>query len=240
MDIVTSRSGHSTGPPRAWLPRWPRRSATTGSPSESGACASGRVPSTWHIGDAHCWRAWNRLRLRALDEAEADAAQALTLLANTHAFTVAGAIALERRALDEARGRLARAREMDRDNCQALWLLGLVEIEDRGWEPAADAFRAAAACYGDEATREERDRLAAAANTAIPADVRERWTVRHERARDEALLQRARSSFNAAQALVQLGRSSEAREALAPALGHPAMREKAQALFAKLLQQARR
>lgn len=189
---------------------------------------------TWHIGDAHYWRAWNQLRLRALDDAEADIARALTLLSHTQAYALGGQIALERRELLLARTRLVRAREIDRGNCQAAWLLGLVEVEAREWEPAAQAFAAGTTCYAGEAAREARDAAAAEAQASWPEDVRAARVAGHRRAHAEAALQEARSAFNAAQAFLQLGRSGDARAVLPPALAHPDMREKAEALAAKL------
>ncbi len=188
---------------------------------------------TWHLGDAYYWRAWNRLRLRALDDAEADAARALTLLANTSVYALAGTIAFERHELEVSRERLERAREIDESNCQAAWVLGLVEVEERLWEPAAAAFIAAVACYRDEAAHVARE-LAAVSARALPDEMLTRQVDQHRRAHEEALVQEARAAFNAAQALVQLGRHEEAREQLPPAIAHPVMREKAEALLTSL------
>ena len=84
---------------------------------------------TWHMGDAYYWRAWNRYHLKEYETAWADVENATKGLANARVYMLAGLIAYERKELPTAIQRFDRAYEMDSSACDALWMSGLVSID---------------------------------------------------------------------------------------------------------------
>jgi tetratricopeptide (TPR) repeat protein len=184
---------------------------------------------TWHIGDAHYWRAWNRYHLKALEPAWADAELAIGLMVNTSAYTLSGLIAYGRKERDTALDRFTRAFDLDNDNCDAALYAGLVHAERHEWRQASPRFSVATTCFTSavERDRTELDRLAASERHPEDKDP--------EMARLRASIEAnerhaAQSAYNAALACVQMGETHAALSHLERARRHPAMTEKADAL----------
>ena len=88
---------------------------------------------TWHIGDAYYWRAWNQYNLKALEPAWSDVEIAIKMLSTTNVYMLAGLIAYDRKDLPTAVLRFDRAFELDVTNCDAVWMGGLVRVDQEDW-----------------------------------------------------------------------------------------------------------
>ncbi len=184
----------------------------------------------YHMGEAHYWRSWNRLRSGQLDEAWADSEQALKLLYGTDAFTLSGLVALARGETAVAAERFQKAVGMDGENCLARTQLGVSLARGGDAAAAAGAFDAAVMCHVSEADarRKELEDLRQRGD-ASAAHLR---SVEHAIA--EALQAEAETALQSARAWAATGNPTRALTALAPALRHPATRTEAEALAARL------
>ncbi len=184
---------------------------------------------TFLVGDARYWRGWNHYQLGSLAAAEADAEQALRLMSNTNAFTLAGVVKYELTKLDESEERLTRAREMDSANCQAIWYLGLVHTARRDWVAGASDFTTAVSCY-TQAAATARAELEALDRSTGPPETRASARAEHEATMKSSELRAAQSAYNAAHCLVRTGNPSGALHYLAIAADHPGMKAQAERL----------
>lgn len=188
---------------------------------------------TFLIGDARYWRAWNHYQLGSLAAAEADAEQALRLMSNTNAYTLAGVVKYDLKKLDEAEERLTRAREMDSANCQAVWYLGLVHTARPDWAAGASDFATAVSCY-TQAAATARAELEALDQSIDPPETRAAARAEHEATIESSELRASQSAYNAAHCLVRTGNRSRAINYLAIAAEHPGMKAQAERLRASL------
>jgi tetratricopeptide (TPR) repeat protein len=186
---------------------------------------------TWHVGDAHYWRAWNRYHLYALESAWSDVEAARRLLMNSSVHTLAGFIAYARKELDLAIERFEQAVAMDRTNCDARWTAALVRVDQQAWSAAAASFSEATGCFGSAAAElraQIRDMELAIHDPA--AATRLRRVAQNELETSEH--RQAQAAFNAAENYVRVGRTTPAIEHLSIAAEHPLLRQKARALRA--------
>ncbi len=183
---------------------------------------------TWHVGEAFYWRAWNAYQTRRLEPAWADVQQALRLLANTSVYALAGSIAYARRELDTASGHFDRAFEIDPSNCLAVWSAGLVHVDKIAWQPAADRFSKATACFAT-AARSARAELAALDQTALEPAIKARISSARKRAESADELG-GQAALHAAQCFLHTNQKSLALTYVELAARHPSTRDKAEAL----------
>lgn len=193
---------------------------------------------TWHIGDAYYWRAWNYYNLKNLEPAWQDVEKAITLLSNTGVYMLAGLIEYGRVNLPMAVQRFDRSFEIDQSNCDAVWMSGLVNVDQQAWAPASPKFSTAMTCFVKAATRaqEDRDRLEAAiARRGQPPTARQiKQRETHTRAKATAEERSAQAAFNAAQGYALMGQKGAALTHVDFAAAHPRMKEKAEALRAAI------
>jgi tetratricopeptide (TPR) repeat protein len=188
---------------------------------------------TFLLGDARYWRAWNYYQLADLAAAEADAEQALLLMSNTNAYTLAGVVKFDLKRLDDAESRLRRAWEMDSANCQAIWYLGLVHTSRADWEAGATDFATAVSCF-TQAAATARAELAALDRSTDPPETRAAAAAEHQVTIKSSELRAAQSAYNAGQCLARTGNRAGALNYLAIAAEHPEMKEQAERLRASL------
>ncbi|HJU42053.1 MAG TPA: hypothetical protein VJ691_04530 [Vicinamibacterales bacterium] len=189
---------------------------------------------TWHLGDAYYWRAWNRYHLKEIEQAWVDVETATRGLSNSRVFTLAGLIAYARKELPTAVDRFDTAFKVDPSACDAVWMSGLVNIDQELLAPAAPKFARAVTCFisAAAALRGDRARIEkAVATRGTPATDREtRRMERLQRDADNADERAAQSAFNAAQCYARTGERGLAINFIDVAIGHPRMKEKAEAL----------
>jgi tetratricopeptide (TPR) repeat protein len=189
---------------------------------------------TWHIGDAYYWRAWNRYHLKEYETAWADVENALKGVSNSRVYMLAGLIAYARTELPTAVDRFDRAFQIDPTACDAVWMSGLVNIDQQQLASAAPKFTRAMTCFISSAAalRQNLARLEEQiATRGTPASARDtRQMDRLRRDADNADERSAQSAFNAAQCYARTGDRGLAINLVDVAIGHPRMREKAEAL----------
>jgi tetratricopeptide (TPR) repeat protein len=193
---------------------------------------------TWHIGDAYYWRAWNRYYLKEYEPAWADVERAIRGLSNSRVYMLAGLIAYARTDLPTAVQRFDRAYEIDSSACDAVWMSGLVSIDQEQLAIAAPKFTRGMSCFISSAAALRQDlarRERQIAARATPATDREtRQLDRLKRDAENADERSAQSAFNAAQCYARTGDRGMALNLVDVAIGHPRMREKAEALKAAI------
>ena len=193
---------------------------------------------TWHIGDAHYWRAWNYYNLKNYEPAWQDVEKALTLLSNSSVYMLAGLIEYARVNLPMAIQRFDRSFEIDGTNCDAVWMSGLVNVDQQAWAPASPKFSKAMSCFVTAAARAkgDLDRLEALIEgrgdppTTRQLKQRESYQKQIATADERA----AQAAFNAAQGYGRLGQRGPALTHVDLAVAHPKMKEKAEALKAAI------
>ena len=191
---------------------------------------------TWHIADANYWRAWNRYHLKEYESAWADVENATRGLSNTRVYLLAGLIAYSRKELPTAVDRFDTAFKMDPRACDAVWMSGLVSIDQDELAVAGPKFTRSMTCFVSAASglREERARLdMAIQKRGTPANARDQRNLdRLQRDADTADLKSAQSAFNGAQCYARTGGKGLALNLIDVAIAHPGMSEKAIALKA--------
>ena len=166
---------------------------------------------TWHIADANYWRAWNRYHLKEYDAAWADVENATKGLSNSRVYMLAGLIAYARKDLPIAVAAIRYApSSCDHSACDAMWMSGLVSIDQNELAIAAPKFTRGMTCFVSAAAalRQDRARNETAIQTrGTPATAREqRQLDRLQRDADTAEEKSAQSAFNAAQCYARTGR----------------------------------
>ena len=193
---------------------------------------------TWHIGDANYWRAWNRYQIKDYEPAWVDVENAARGLSNARVYMLAGLIAYARKDLPIAIDRFDRAFQIDSTACDAVWMSGLVSIDQNELGTAAPKFTRGMTCFVSSAAAMRRDAAdleAAIAKRGTPATAREQRGIDKSRKdADNAEEKSAQSAFNAAQCYARTGQKTMALTHVDVAIAHPAMREKALALKAAI------
>ena len=191
---------------------------------------------TWNIADANYWRAWNRYHLKEYESAWEDVENARRGLSNTRVYMLAGLIAYARKELPTAVGRFDAAFKLDPRACNAVWMSGLVSIDQNELAVAGPKFTRSMTCFVSAASglREERARLdMAIQKRGTPPNARDQRNLdRLQRDADTADLKSAQSAFNGAQCYARTGGKGLALNLIDVAIAHPGMSEKAIALKA--------
>jgi tetratricopeptide (TPR) repeat protein len=193
---------------------------------------------TWNIPDANYWRAWNRYHLKEYDLAWADVENATKGMANARVYMLAGLIAYARKDLPIAVERFDRAFQADASACDAVWMSGLVSIDQDALAIAAPKFARGMTCFTSSAAALRQDRARTEGGIekrGTPATPREqRQLDRLQRDADNAEEKAAQSAFNAAQCYARTGGKHLALNLVDVAIAHPRMNEKAVALKAAI------
>jgi tetratricopeptide (TPR) repeat protein len=193
---------------------------------------------TWHIGDAYYWRAWNYYNLKSYEPAWQDVEKAMTLLSNSSVYMLAGLIEYARVNLPMAMQRFDQSFQMDRSNCDAVWMSGLVNVDQQEWAPASPKFSTAMTCFVTAAAtaKSDLDRLDAVilrgGKEPTPRQLKQRDT--YQKAIVTAEERSAQAAFNAAQGYARIGKKTLALNHVEMAIAHPKMKEKAEALKAAI------
>lgn len=193
---------------------------------------------TWHIGEANYWRAWNRYQLKDYEPAWIDVENATRGLSNARVYMLGGLIAYARKDLPVAIDRFDRAFQIDSTACDAVWMSGLVSIDQNDLDTAAPKFTRGMTCFVSSAAALRRDAAeleAVVARRGTPASAREQRVIdKSKKDADNAEEKSAQSAFNAAQCYARTGKKVMALTHVDVAIAHPAMREKALALKAAI------
>ncbi|HYE86129.1 MAG TPA: hypothetical protein VEA16_07225 [Vicinamibacterales bacterium] len=193
---------------------------------------------TWHIGDANYWRAWNRYHLKDYESAWIDIENATKGLSNARVYMLAGLIAYSRKDLPTAVQRFDHAFQIDSTACDAVWMSGLVNIDQNELATAAPKFTRSMTCFTSSAAalRGDAARIRAVVDKrGTPATPREQRNLeRSERDASNAEEKSAQSAYNAAQCYARTGDRGLALNLIDVAIDHPAMKEKAMAMKAAI------
>lgn len=191
---------------------------------------------TWHIPDANYWRAWNRYQIKEYESAWVDVENATKGLSNARVYMLAGLIAYARKDLPIAVQRFDTAFKVDTSACDAVWMSGLVSIDENQLATAAPKFARGMTCFISSAAALRQDRARTEAEIqkrGTPPTVRDqKFLDRLRRDADNAELKSAQSAFNGAQCYARTGGKGLALNLIDVAIAHPDMREKATALKA--------
>jgi len=191
---------------------------------------------TWYIGDAYYWRAWNQYNLKALEPAWADVEIAIKMVSTTNVYKLAGLIAYDRKDPPTAILRFDRAFELDVTNCDAVWMAGLVHVDQESWPQASPKFARAMSCFSNAAAQAKSDLAALDAEvkrrggSLDPPGREARQRTKLTRDMELAAERSAQSAFNAAQGFARMGQKALALAHIEMAIVHPRMNEKAEAL----------
>lgn len=193
---------------------------------------------TWHIPDANYWRAWNRYQLKEYDAAWVDVENATRGLSNGHVYMLAGLIAYARKDLAIAVNRFDTAFKVNPGACDAVWMSGLVSIDQNELAAAGPKFTRGMTCFVSAASglRQERARLdMMIQKRGTPPNARDQRNLdRLQRDADTADLKSAQSAYNGAQCYARTGVKGLALNLIDVAIAHPEMREKALAMKAAI------
>ncbi len=187
----------------------------------------------WFIGEAHYWRAYGEHELRSYDAAWRDVEAADKLVFNSDVPKLAGLISYKRGDLDLARRRFLLSLTRFERDCETLYFLGMVLVEQRDWSASTERFTTAASCLGSELTAIERA-IEAIRRSSDPPDVQARQIARREQrlAGDRRML--ATSWFNLAVSHFNLARREEARTFAEKVLADPQFGARAKELLDRL------
>ena len=189
---------------------------------------------TWHIPDANYWRAWNRYQLKEYEAAWVDVENATKGLSNSRVYMLAGLIAYARQTLQTAVDRFDTAFAADPSACDAVWMSGLVSIDQNELAVAAPKFARSMTCFASIAKLLRQDHAnleMTIQKRGTPKNARDQRNLdRLQRDADNAELKSAQSGFNGAQCYARTGGKTVALSMIDVAIAHPAMKEKAEAL----------
>jgi tetratricopeptide (TPR) repeat protein len=195
----------------------------------------------WHIPDAYYWRAWNRYQIKEYETAWVDVENATKGLSNAGVYMLAGMIAYARKELPTAVNRFDTAFKVNPSACDAVWMSGLVSIDQNELAVAGPKFTRGMTCFTSTAKALRQDRANLEANLkkrgSEPTARDQRNLDRLQRDADTAELKSAQSAFNGAQCYARTGGAAGKGLALNlvdVAIAHPEMREKAIALKAAI------
>jgi len=193
---------------------------------------------TWYMGEMYYWRAWNRYHLKQYNAANDDVlASRQRMPMDGQVDKLAGFIALARnevpRAEGEFRAAVTHIEGKGGSDCDATYFLGSTEVMQRKWAEALPSFEAAEPCYA-RTQQSLRARIRDIRGSDLPDDRQDVLVAAREKDIAAARLQEARSCYNAAVALANLGDIAKARPFAERAAAHPEMNSLAGQLLARL------
>jgi len=193
---------------------------------------------TWHIPDANYWRAWNRYQIKEYESAWVDVENAIKGLSNSGVYMLAGLIAYARKDLPIAVNRFDTAFKVNPGECDAVWMSGLVSIDQNELAVAGPKFTRSMTCFVSAASALRQNRASLEVTIqkrGTPLNARDQRNLdRLQRDADTAELKSAQSAFNGAQCYARTGGKGLALNLVDVAIAHPEMREKATVLKAAI------
>jgi tetratricopeptide (TPR) repeat protein len=188
---------------------------------------------TWNIADAYYWRAWNKYNLKDYEPAWDDVEEATKRQSNTSVYMLAGLIAYSRTQLPTAIQRFDTSFLLDSTNCDAVWMAGLVHVDQQDWKEASPKFTRAMSCFVSAESKARGDLANLDASNRTDAQ-KAKGRITLQKQIDTAQERAAQSAFNAAQGYARLGNKSMALNHIDFAAAYPRLAEKANALKAAI------
>jgi tetratricopeptide (TPR) repeat protein len=188
---------------------------------------------TWNIADAYYWRAWNKYNLKDYEPAWDDVEEAIKRQSNTSVYTLAGLIAYSRTQLAIAIQRFDTAYQLDSTNCDAVWMAGLVHVDQQDWKSASPKFTRAMSCFVSAESKARSDLASLEASNRTDAQ-KAKGRITMQKQIETAQERAAQSAFNAAQGYARTGNKSMALNHIEFAAAYPRLAEKANALKAAI------
>ncbi len=201
---------------------------------DEGIAAASRIIALGrgHLASAHYYRAWNHYQKQELDAATAAVATARRLRAPEEVLVLSGLVAYDQKRFLDARRDFTEAIAGNPRRGTAHWYLGILDLDDQAWAPALGSFGQAADCYltATELLRREMAQLP----DDLPEDVRSAQLSSLGDDIADNHRQAGRSFFNAAQAAMRVKDTAAALRNAKMASTYEEMRERAEAIVAKL------
>jgi tetratricopeptide (TPR) repeat protein len=192
------------------------------------------VLGNWLMGESHYWLAWNQHQLDRNEEAAANIEQAKTRLGtDSEVFGLSGTIALERGNLEQAEKDLKESLTYNANNTDSLFNLGRLYAQRQQWSDSGEY-------YGKSGLADERTEAVIAAKIQEIADSRlaeERKSklIRIKENQQRTIgLTKATAFYDAAAGYFNAGTRARALEFARRSASHPAFKQKAEELIAKI------
>jgi hypothetical protein len=188
-----------------------------------------------YLSDAYYWRAWNRYQLQQLPDAWRDVTSATSWGGGASAYLLAGVIAYARQWPFAAIDRLHTADELDSTQCEAIWLEGLVHVDQEDWKTAGSRFSTGVDCVSNAADVAKRQLDSVTQATQVDSNGENRLESIAREQLASAQRRVAQSAYNAANSYVHAGDRDMALRYLAIAASHPLMEKKSDELRRQIL-----
>ena len=194
-ETTTLRPAHE----RAWLGRTVCLTFLKRT-DEAIASAGVMIDKQLELSDAYYWRAFNFHVRKELPPARRDIESAKALYRSGDILTLAGVIEYEQTDLDPAEKDLLEARRgiLGRQNCVAMWYLGLVYMKREAWDRAAPQFEDAMGCYERRVLEHQRNLAAIVNNPDLDPQLKTHQIAGFEAAIKEDRGQQYAAAYNAA------------------------------------------
>jgi tetratricopeptide (TPR) repeat protein len=190
--------------------------------------STGRNP-----GEARYWRAFNENQIGQYEAAWQDVQMAATLMVNAEVPKLAGIVAYRRGELEVAKRQLEDARTRNRIDCETGFYLHMTFADRRDWIKTADIASETGSCF-DTAEARLRESISTLRASNGDATRVARQVARREEQITINSRMRVTAWFNAAVAMFNLGRHSEARSFAMKVLDDQQFGDRARALLPRL------
>lgn len=188
----------------------------------------------WLMGEAHFWMAWNLAALNQFQEAWPHCLEAQGRLpTNSQVFSLSGTVALEINDLAAAEKNFLQALEFDDSNAEALVGLGRLEARRENWPRAGAHYDAARKVYETQEAQ-VRTKMKEIEAAEMAAARKEALLKRKALQLEKIALTKATVLFNAASCYFNAGENDKALPLAEEAASHPAFKEKAADLIARI------
>ena len=185
----------------------------------------------WLIGESHYWLAWNLHQLDRDAEALGHIDEAKKRLpTNSHVFGLSGTLALGSGELDRAEKDFLESLVHNAANTESLVGLGTLYTARTDWPRAAEFFERAGRAFEVEAASLTAA-LEEVRGSTLPAERKSRLLARRSSQLERARLAGATSFYSAAASHFNAGDTAAALASAEKAVGHPALKEKAEELL---------
>ncbi|MCP2618904.1 tetratricopeptide repeat protein, partial [Candidatus Aminicenantes bacterium AC-335-A11] len=188
----------------------------------------------WYLGETNYWLAWNKHKLRLLDEAKFNIQEAKRYLpTSSEVFTLSGILAFENNDLDKAEKDLKKALIFEPSNSEALFNLGNVYAKKGEWENSGQYFEKAGETYETLENFVKR-RIERIRNSSISEERKNKILHKLEKKLRKFSFLKATSFYNASAGFFNAGKKDKALILAKRAMKHPAFIEKAKNIISKI------
>ncbi len=187
----------------------------------------------YFTGEAHFWLAWNLNDLGRFTEAQEHIEQAKKLLGQGQVFALSGIIALGLGQDERAKADFLEALTFSASDAESLLNLGAIFARQHVWDRSAAYCQKAGEAFAAQALA-LRDKLAEIRTSALPEARKARLVQRKSAQYDQAQLSGATAFYNAGAAYCNAGDPDRAGACLLKAASHPALKDKAEELRARI------